>query len=104
MYWRKFAVSSIPIDDPKAFEAWILERWREKDDIMEQFLQTGRMPPNGAGPNETKATTDKVPFLETEVKLAGAAELLQMYLPSIAICLALFGMWSLWKSFSPFRS
>jgi len=62
-------VSSIPLDDQKKFDAWMLERWREKDTLLEQYVSTGRFPshelPDGKG-----ATINNAPggFIETEVK------------------------------------
>jgi len=44
MHWRRFAISSIPIDDPVKFELWLREKWTEKDDLMEHYIQTGRFP------------------------------------------------------------
>lgn len=44
MHWRRFATSDIPYDDSKALEAWVLERWIEKDQLLEQFQQHGVFP------------------------------------------------------------
>jgi len=45
MYWRRFAMSSIPLTDAKEFEQWLLDRWREKDSLLEQWYDTGRFLP-----------------------------------------------------------
>lgn len=50
MYWRRFKVSEIPMDDAKAFEIWLRDRWTEKDDLIELFVQQGRFPANDAQP------------------------------------------------------
>lgn len=44
MYWRRFATSSIPINDPAKFELWLKGRWWEKEALMEFYLQNGRFP------------------------------------------------------------
>ena len=44
MYWRRFATSSIPIDDPAKFELWLRQRWLEKDALLEGYVQNGRFP------------------------------------------------------------
>ena len=46
MYWRRFRIADIPINDADAFEKWLLNRWREKDALLEGFMQSGRFPPN----------------------------------------------------------
>jgi hypothetical protein len=44
MHWRRFAISTIPISSTAEFEAWLAERWREKDDLLEYYMQNGRFP------------------------------------------------------------
>lgn len=44
MHWRKFAIRDIPFQDTKAFEEWVLQRWIEKDDLLEGFQQDGCFP------------------------------------------------------------
>lgn len=58
-YWRRFALADMPLDSQEEFDKWMRERWYEKDDLMEQYIATGRFPANGAG---TKG------HLETEVR------------------------------------
>ena len=69
MYWRKFALKDIPLDDHDKFDLWLRERWLEKDALMEKYLTTGRFP----GSPSTNGSVDgsvKEGFIETEVKLA----------------------------------
>ncbi|KAL2823991.1 hypothetical protein BDW59DRAFT_173120 [Aspergillus cavernicola] len=49
MYWRRFAVADIPLDDQKEFDVWINARWTEKDELLEQYFETGRFPSELAG-------------------------------------------------------
>jgi lysocardiolipin and lysophospholipid acyltransferase len=44
MHWRRFELSSIPINDTAAFDAWLLARWREKDVLLEHYTRTGGFP------------------------------------------------------------
>ena len=44
MHWRRFPLSSIPVTDATAFDAWLLARWREKDVLLEHHAQHGRFP------------------------------------------------------------
>ncbi|KAA8905536.1 acyltransferase-domain-containing protein [Sphaerosporella brunnea] len=44
MHWRRFAVKDIPIEDPAEFELWLRERWYEKDNLLEYYMENGRFP------------------------------------------------------------
>ncbi|OHW99191.1 acetyltransferase [Colletotrichum incanum] len=69
-HWRRFRLADIPLDDPKVFDAWLRERWYEKDAIMEEYMSTGRFP----------ASADiKGGHLETEVRLKSWSELAQIF-------------------------
>lgn len=39
----------MPLDDEEKFGKWMQDRWYEKDDLLEQYVSTGRFPANGAG-------------------------------------------------------
>ena len=97
MYWRRFAVKDIPVQDANVFEKWVLERWREKDQLVEYYMQNGRFPadedvpeveykeiPNGAG--VTKPVVNKH-YIETELKPESPFEFFQIFVPSLAILL-----------------
>lgn len=49
MYWRRFAVSDIPLDDQQEFDAWLRARWTEKDELLDEYFETGRFPSALAG-------------------------------------------------------
>ena len=68
MYWRRFAVRDIPLDNQEKFDLWLRERWCEKDGFMEEYMRTGRFPASKEATSETKA--DHNGYIETEVKLA----------------------------------
>jgi len=71
MYWRRFAIADIPLDDQDKFDVWLRERWYEKDAFLEQYMTTGRFPANEAAINGvlTKVAPEDA-FIETEVKQA----------------------------------
>lgn len=82
LYWRRYAVSEIPLDDQKAFELWIEKRWREKDDLLEQYKTTGRFPAaHEDNSKESKGGT----FIDTEVKLKSPFEVLQIYIVVLTV-------------------
>ena len=71
MYWRRFKIADMPLDDHEKFDIWLRERWYEKDAFMEQYMTTGRFPASEEATNgvvEDEAV--KAGFIETEVKLA----------------------------------
>ena len=100
MYWRRFPVSSIPISDTKAFEAWILQRWQEKEDLLEGYLQTGRFPADkGIGYShpavpkvDEKKSQGETPqgagFIETQVRLRKWYEIADIFIVLASIAMA----------------
>ncbi len=87
MYWRRFAMASIPLDDPKAFEAWLKERWDEKELLLEHYMRNGRFPADEGHESNRElangAASGKVVkgagYIETEVKLAHWFEVGQIF-------------------------
>lgn len=63
MYWRRIALSTIPLDDEKEFGEWMVKQWRIKDDLMEQYIATGRFPASKDAVMEKKGG-----FIETDVR------------------------------------
>ena len=67
LYWRRYAIKDIPLDDPEKFELWLRQRWYEKDALLEQYMSTGRFP----GFDLMKGASNDVSkngFVETEVR------------------------------------
>ena len=94
MYWRRFAVSSIPVDDPKAFELWLKQVWLEKEDLLEYYAQNGRFPADGGQsldvePNGSAISTKAqgAGFIETEVRMKHWYEIGQIF-----VAMAAFGL------------
>ena len=105
MYWRRFAVADIPVDDGKAFEAWLMRRWEEKEALLEYFKQHDHFPvdePVGPakGPDggEGVSADETGGVIETEVKLKHWWEVGQIYgiLPVVAALWFLFRR--LWRA------
>lgn len=69
MYWRRFAIQDIPLDDNEKFEVWLRERWYEKDALIEQYVTTGRFPGCKAATNGTGTDGAQGEFIESYVKL-----------------------------------
>jgi len=65
LYWRRFAVKDIPLDDHETFDQWMKDRWYEKDALLEQYMTTGRFP---ALAGLAKSDDSQDGFIETEVK------------------------------------
>ena len=91
MYWRRFAVSSIPVDDPKAFELWLKQVWLEKEDLLEYYAQNGRFPADDglSLPRESNGTMEikglqGAGFIETEVRMEHWYEIGQIFVPMAA--------------------
>ncbi|KAI9779146.1 MAG: hypothetical protein M1839_007681 [Geoglossum umbratile] len=103
MYWRRFAVSSIPVDDQNAFEQWILDRWIEKDDLLEQYLLNGRFPAddgsdevltNGSGGKEVPRGAG---YIETDVRPAHWYEVGQIFVVLLAFGLVINVVVKMWR-------
>lgn len=86
MYWRRFAVSSIPLTDAKEFEQWLLARWREKDDLLEQWYNTGLFPSDVNSADQSKGIS-KAGFIEAEIRLNSWLEIGQIFVVLAAVAL-----------------
>lgn len=91
MYWRRFRVSNIPLDDDKKFEFWLRSRWMEKDKFIEQFHRSGRFPADsGTNYNHQGHMTRGCGYIETEVKPKYWYEFLQVFAPIGLFALVLY--------------
>ena len=79
-------MSSIPLSDAKEFEHWLLDRWREKDDLLEQWYETGRFPAD-AGSAAADEGISKAGFIETEMTLNSWLEIGQIFVVLAAAAL-----------------
>ncbi|KAL1959026.1 hypothetical protein VTO42DRAFT_3267 [Malbranchea cinnamomea] len=95
-YWRRFAVSSIPLEDQRKFEAWLYERWAEKDQLMKHYMETGKFPPfeydtgkNGAhvdGDGENRVHHPA--YIESEIKLGHWTEVGKVFAVLVTLGIA----------------
>lgn len=91
MYWRRFRLSSIPLDDPKTFELWLRSRWIEKDKFIEDYLRTGRFPADqGISKNSKGQTIRGAGHIEAEIKPKYWYEFLQVFAPIGLFALILY--------------
>lgn len=75
MYFRRFPLPEIPLEDgdEKVFDQWIRDRWTEKDELIEEYMCTGRFPGivDANGKAVDGVSKDEVTggyFIETEMK------------------------------------
>jgi len=89
MYWRRFAISDMPLDDHDKFDLWLRERWSEKDTIMDYFITKGRFPPSKSMAINGTRTGDKTAdgYVETEAKLAHWWEVGNIFIVLAAVAL-----------------
>lgn len=87
------------MDDQKKFETWLLARWTEKDDLINQCFETGRFPTALTGSIEADNVSKKQKiaasdgYAETSVRLGHWTEVVQIFavlISAAAIC-SLFG-------------
>ena len=91
MHWRRFRIKDIPMDDADKMHEWTMQRWREKDDLIEAFLQNGRFPADieaveieGA---KSKEGAEMSAYIDTEVRPRRIGEFLSMFVPVLASAL-----------------
>ena len=108
MYWRRIAVSSIPIDDSKQFDLWLRRQWQEKEELLEYFAQNGRFPADDGHDSEGEPAVNGNPgaqvlkgagFIETEVKLTRWYEVGQIFVVLAAFALIFNVLAKLWNIF-----
>ena len=90
MHWRRFPIHTLPLQDHDAMYAWLQQRWREKDDLLEAFQREGKFPADveavhiEGGPQEKEW---KTAYINTSVKTKRPWEFLQMFAPVTAVWL-----------------
>ena len=100
MYWRRFPISQIPLDDIDHFNVWLRRVWREKDQVLEYYKQTGRFPAD----EEALGTEKKRHYIETEVKMSKWYEVGQIFVVLATVGLIVNCMVQLYRvatGFSP---
>jgi hypothetical protein len=89
MHWRRFRIAAIPLHDEKLFGDWVLARWREKDDLLQYFVENNRFPADeGVSPNVNGGSPVRgAGWIETEVRPAQWGEWIQVFIPTAALVL-----------------
>lgn len=64
VYVRRFRVDSIPTKNEAEFNQWNLQRWKEKDELMDHFYRHGAFPCN-----PTVADTDDSRVIDVPIRL-----------------------------------
>ena len=102
MHWRRFAIKDIPTHDEKAFSEWLLARWREKDDLLEHYLDNGCFPADsGTSPTVNGAKPlQGAGWIETEVRPKNPLEVVQILIPMAALALIVNVLLKFWNMFS----
>jgi len=89
MHFRRFKVSKIPINNDKAFEVWLRNRWREKDYLLEHFAQYKSFPNDphwvidrqkhlkGKGQYQPQEAR----FIQTQIKSNNVNEFMDIFAP-----------------------
>ena len=91
MYWRRFAISNIPLEDSKKFDLWLRQRWVEKDKFIEDYYRHGKFPADeGVSQNEKGETIRGAGHIETEIKPKYWYEFLQVFAPIGLFALVLY--------------
>lgn len=98
MHWRRFATRDMPLGDEKAFNEWLLARWREKDDLLQFYIENNRFPADdGVGRDEEGREVKGAGWIETEVRPAKWYEFVQVFVPIAAVALLVNVGLKLWR-------
>ncbi|KAF2160600.1 hypothetical protein M409DRAFT_28986 [Zasmidium cellare ATCC 36951] len=85
MFWRRFKISEIPYQDEDQFSRWLLNRWREKDYILEYYYKFGSFPDEEPTKallaTEGKRKPNHAKSISTSVKGGGWDEFLSIFGP-----------------------
>lgn len=91
MYWRRFAIKNIPIDNEKAFELWLLARWREKDLLIENYLIHGQFPGDtGVSKKPSGEIVRGAGHHKVEIRSSHWYEFLQIFAPMGILAMVLY--------------
>jgi 1-acyl-sn-glycerol-3-phosphate acyltransferase len=96
MHFRRFHISTIPVDNDKAFDVWVRNRWREKDYLLEHFVRFNRFPDDDkwmttqkkAG--RTQFVRQPARFIETQIKSNNLEEFLSIFAPLTSVMTVIF--------------
>lgn len=85
LYWRRFKIADIPVDNDEAFGRWLMNRWREKDYFLEYFYKFNHFPADDAtkalAAANGKGKPNHAKMIATEVRGGGWDEFLGIFGP-----------------------
>ena len=91
MHWRRYRIADLPLSDHDAMYDWTMQCWREKDELIETFMKSGKFAPADpeaveieGGPKEKEW---KTAYINTEVMPRSVVEFLQIFVPVCATAL-----------------
>ena len=86
MHWRRFRIADIPYSDADKMHDWVMARWREKDDLIQSFLETGKFPADKEAVSIEGGVEGKLKtaYINTEVRPRSPLEFLNMFMPVLA--------------------
>lgn len=108
LHWRRFALSSIPLAEgqEEAFERWVANCWREKDELLDGFVRNGSFVSDGDdddddddddSKNDVDAMNAKIRknmnkkkksrVIETEIKMNNPLEFLALMVPGLIVAI-----------------
>jgi lysocardiolipin and lysophospholipid acyltransferase len=89
MHWRRFRIADIPTHDETLFADWLLARWREKDDLIQYYIENNRFPADsGSSPSVNGGDPLKgAGWIETEVRPVKWYEWTYAFVPAAAVAL-----------------
>lgn len=93
LHLRRFRIADIPLHDETVFAAWLLARFREKDDLLQYFVDHQRFPADEGESFDQSADGGKgavvrgAGWIETEVRPARWWEWIQVFVPTAAAAL-----------------
>ena len=90
IYWRRFPISSIPLQDHDLFGKWLAARWREKDYLLEMWHRKGQFPADtGAEKLANGVIRRGCGHIESQVRPSQWYEFLQIFAPMGVLALVL---------------
>ncbi|KAF4539340.1 Phospholipid glycerol acyltransferase [Lasiodiplodia theobromae] len=93
MHWRRFRISTIPLHSDKAFEAWLRNRWKEKDHYLDYYQRHGAFPSADPWKASSFAEMQKIRparSIAAQVQSGSWGEFLAIFAPITAFLTVLF--------------
>lgn len=84
----------MPLDDGKKFDGWLREQWYKKDELLEEYLSSGRFP---------AMTGSETDYVETAVRTRYPWEILQVFTVTGIVFLVWYNVSKLVHAFGPWR-